>query len=77
MVLTLKIDKKTLDIITSLPDDQFIGMLRLFGSSAGIDIKSKSFSHDEVERLRSTLRTISESDVNRAMEIYEHYKKGT
>lgn len=75
MVLTVKIDKKTLDVLTSLPDDQFVGMLRLFGSSAGIDIKSKNFSHEEVEKLRLTLRSLSENDVNRAMEIYEQYKR--
>lgn len=72
----MKIDKKALDMISSLPDEQFIAMLRLVTGNAGISLKAKSFTHEDAERLRSTLRSLSESDVDRAMEIYEHYKNG-
>lgn len=72
----MKIDKKSLDALSSLPDDQLIGMLRLFGSGAGIELKNKSFSHDEVEKLRVALRSLNENDVSRAMEIYDQLKHG-
>lgn len=72
----MKIDKKSLDALSSLPDDQLIGMLRLFGGNAGIELKNKTFSHEEVEKLRNALRSLSENDVSRALEIYEQLKHG-
>ncbi len=70
----MKIDKRTIDTICRMSDDKLWGAVRLFASSSGVDLSRKRPSPAEIQKLRHTLSTLTDSDISRAMEIIRTYK---
>lgn len=70
----MKIDKKTVDTICRMSDDKLWGAVRLFASSSGIKLPSKQLSPAEMQKLRRTLSTLTDTDISRATEILKTYK---
>ena len=67
----MKIDKKTVDKILTLNDDQLWKIIQAVASRSGID-KSLERPKD-MSKIRSTLSSLSEDDVTRITELF---KKG-
>ena len=67
----MKIDKKTVDKILTLNDDQLWKIIQAVASKSGID-KSLERPKD-MSKIRSTLSSLSEDDVTRITELF---KKG-
>lgn len=71
----MKIDKKTIDMLTSLPDESLWRMICTIGSSHGFDLSKMNVNTKDMEKLRGALGQMTDSDVTRAMEIFESCKK--
>ena len=71
----MKIDKKTLDMLSALPDDSLWKMICAIGAQSGIDLSGVQVRPDDIARLRSTMSTLTDSDVSRALQILESIKR--
>lgn len=70
----MKINKKQMEMLTSLPDDALRKIIRSLGSSSGFDLSGMNISSAELDRLRSVLREMDESDIERAAQILKNSK---
>ena len=71
----MKIDKKTIDMLSSLPDESLWRMICAIGASTGIDLSDVKVSPRELEKLRSAMTTLTDSDISRAAEILQSCKE--
>ena len=71
----MKIDKKTIDMLTSLPDDSLWKMICAIGSASGFDLSGINIRSEDVGKLRTALGEMTDKDITRAMEIFESCKK--
>ncbi len=71
----MKIDKKTIDMLSSLPDDSLWRMIVAIGSSQGFDLSGMNVRPEDISKLRSAMGTLTDSDISRALEIMESAKK--
>ncbi|MBR6808562.1 MAG: hypothetical protein IKM46_09350 [Clostridia bacterium] len=69
----MKIDKKTLDSLLSLPDDKLIMMLRVI---SGGEFPKKAPDDATISGLRQMLGAVTDADLLRASELIGIYKKG-
>ena len=69
----MKIDKKALESLLSLPDDKLIMMLRIISKG---EFPKKDPDPATVAGLRAMLCEVTESDLDRAMQLINTYKKG-
>ncbi|MBE6563108.1 MAG: hypothetical protein E7660_05170 [Ruminococcaceae bacterium] len=70
----MKIDKRTIDNICRMSDDKLWGAVRLFASSSGVNLSPRCPSPGEMQKLRRTLSSLTDSDISRATEILKTYK---
>lgn len=70
----MKLDKKTLDLLSSLPDDKLWQMMRLVSASAGAALPEKMPDAKKMAGLRAALSDVSEGDLDRAAELIGIYK---
>lgn len=69
----MKIDKKVIDKVLTLNDDQLWKTILLVASKSGLDSTKDLKRPDDMSKLRSTLSSLTEEDVARVSEII---KKG-
>lgn len=69
----MKIDKKTIDNLLKLNDDQLWGVMKFMLSRSGYDNLKGIERPKDMSALRSTLSSMNEQDLSRAMELL---KKG-
>lgn len=72
----MKIDKKTLDMLSSLPDDKLWQMLSLIASASGIRMPREKPDEKTVAGIRHALTELSDGDIDRAAKLFEKYKEG-
>ncbi|MDD6094133.1 MAG: hypothetical protein PUC29_00090 [Clostridia bacterium] len=70
----MKINKKQMEMLTSLPDDALRKIIRSLGSSSGFDLSGMEITSSELDRLRAVLREMDESDIDRAAQILKNSK---
>ena len=70
----MKIDKKTLDLLSALPDDKLWAMLRLAGAGAGLSLPERTPDAASMKNLRAALADVDDSDIRRAAELAAIYK---
>lgn len=73
--LIMKIDKKTLDMLSSLPDDSLWKMICAIGAGSGIDLSAVKVSPEDLSKLRCAMGNLTDGDISRAMQILENTKK--
>ncbi len=71
----MKIDKKALNMLSSLPDDSLWKMICAIGAQSGIDLSQVKVSPQELAKLRSAMGSLNDCDISRAIEIIESAKK--
>lgn len=72
----MKIDKKTLDTLSALPDDKLWQMLSVIASASGVRLPSDKPNDKTMAGLRHAVSEISDGDIERATEIFTKYKEG-
>ena len=70
----MKIDKKTINTLCSMPDDKLWAAVRLFASSSGISLAPRPASPRDMAKLRHALNQLTEADISRACEIMKNFK---
>ena len=70
----MKIDKKTLDLLGSLPDAKLWAMLRIVSASAGLTLPEKMPDAEHMRNLRSALADVGDDDIRRAAQLAAIYK---
>ena len=71
----MKIDKKTLDMLSSLPDDSLWKMIVTIGNASGIDLSRVRVRPEELQKLRYAMGSLTDEDIGRASEILNSAKK--
>ena len=75
LVQSMKIDKKTLDKLSSLPDDSLWQLIVTIGNASGIDLSEVMVRPEEMSKLRYAMGTLTDEDIGRASEILNSAKK--
>lgn len=75
-VMFLKLDKKQLDRLADLPDDQLWRTLKMLAPHAGLELSEKARQPDKLARLRAAMRSMTEHDVDRLSELVAVYRRG-
>lgn len=71
----MKIDKKTITSLLSLPDDKLLQMIKLITGSIGADTSGIKIKPETMSGLRALLSEVTDADLERAGELIEIYKK--
>ena len=71
----MKLDKKTLDKLSALPDDSLWQLIVAIGNSSGIDLSKVKVRPEEMSKLRYAMGTLTDDDIGRASEILSSAKK--
>ena len=72
----MKLDKNAIQMITRMSDDHLWKIICALGVSSGIDLSSVRVGPKELEKVRLALGQMTDSDIDRAMEIISKAKKG-
>ena len=71
----MRIDKKTVDMLSALPDESLWKMICAIGASSGFDLSKINLKEGELDKLRSAMGQITDDDIIRATQILENCKK--
>ncbi len=69
----MKFDKKALDSLLSLPDEQLISMIRVISKG---EFPSRKTDAGTIAGLRNMLSYVTDGDIERASELIALYKLG-
>lgn len=69
----MKFDKKTLDSLLTLPDEQLISMMRVISKG---EFPIRKTDTRTIAGLRHMLSRVTDGDIKRASELLELYKLG-
>lgn len=70
----MKITKKQLDTVCSLPDETLKTLIKSLAGASGFDLSGFNATPGNLERIRSVLRGMNDADVSRAAEILKNNK---
>lgn len=73
-MFAIKLDRKTITMLSGMPDDRLWSTLRLFASGMGMDLPERKRRRIDYDALRYTLCQITDEDIARVNEISETYK---
>ena len=73
-VFEMKLDRKTITMLSGMPNDRLWSTLKLFASGMGMELSERKRHRIDYDALRHTLSRITEEDVARVNEISETYK---
>lgn len=72
----MKIDKKTIDMLASMPDDKLWQMLSVIASASGVRLPADKPDEKTMSGLRHAVTELSDTDISRATELFSKYKEG-
>ncbi|MBQ7827025.1 MAG: hypothetical protein IJ386_02035 [Clostridia bacterium] len=72
----MKLDKKSIEMLASLPDDKLWQMLSLIASASGIKLPKSKPDEKTMAGLRSAVTELSDGDIERAAKLFDSYKEG-
>ncbi|MBQ7226056.1 MAG: hypothetical protein IJX02_05580 [Clostridia bacterium] len=70
----MKIDKKTIDFVLKLNDDQLWKIIQGVGAKSGITSFSTIEKPQDMSKIRSCLSSLSDDDIRRVTEILKKEK---
>ena len=72
----MKLDKKSLEMLSSLPDDKLWQMLSVIASASGIKLPHNKPDEKTMSGLRNAVSELSDGDIDRASKLFDRYKEG-
>ena len=72
----MRLDKKKVDTLCSMSDGRLWGAVKFFAGTLGADLSKKRVKPDEIDRLRRTLRSLTDEDIGRINRLIEVWKYG-
>ena len=70
----MKLDKRMIDQMLSLPDEKLWQMFQLVSVGSGMKIGDKAPDAAGMRKLRAVLEKITDDDIGRVMELIDTYK---
>ena len=70
----MKIDKKTVDMLSTLPDDALWRVICSLCAGNGLDLSGVKVTGVELDKVRSALCSLTDDDIARAVEILDNFK---
>ena len=74
-VFKMKLDRKTITMLSGMPNDRLWSTLKLFASGMGMELSERKRHRIDYDALRYTLSRITDEDICRVNEISETYKE--
>ena len=71
----MKLDKKMIDQMLALPDDNLGQMLQLISMGTGMKMGDKAPDPAGMRKLRAVMEDITDADIGRVMELMDLYKQ--
>ena len=71
----MKIDRKTLDKMLSLNDEQLKALIRTLADNSGIDLSGFNISTSDISGIRKALTNATDEDIAKAAEQLKNHKK--
>lgn len=71
----MKLDKRMIDQMLSLPDDKLWQMFQLISMGSGMNLGDRAPDSAGMRKLRTVLEDITDDDIGRVMELIDLYKK--
>ncbi len=71
----MKIDKKTLDMLSSLSDENLWRMICAIGTQSGFDLSGVRINQSDMGKLRDAMGKLTDADISRALEIFDSHNK--
>ncbi len=72
----MRIDKKKVDTLCSMSDERLWGAVKFFAGTLGADLSKKGVKPGEIDRLRRTLRALTDDDLARINRLTDVWKYG-
>lgn len=70
----MMLDKRSVDFLLRLGDDQLIAVIKKLAADAGVDISSLNISHEQIAAIRQALSIATDDDLKRASELLRNFK---
>jgi hypothetical protein len=71
----MQFDRKMLDRLCRLNDEQLGAVIRQIAEEAGIDPQTLGIDVSSIQSIRTALQSTSEEDLGRLGEVYDAYRK--
>ena len=71
----MKIDRKTLDKMLSLNDEQLKALIRTLADNSGLDLSGFNISTSDISGIRKALTNATDGDIAKAAEQLKNHKK--
>lgn len=69
----MKIDKKAVDMLSSLPDDSLWRVICSLGASSGLDLSGVSVTPEQLNKVRLALGSLTDEDISHAVNILDKF----
>lgn len=69
----MTLDKKSVDMILRLKDEQLVSVIRKLATGVGIDANNINPSPEQISSIRRALSTATDDDLKRANEIIKEF----
>jgi len=70
----MKLDKRTIDQLLTLPDDRLWQMVQLLMTGSGVQMGDKKPDPSALRKLRAVLESVTDADIDRVMTLMALYK---
>ena len=65
----MMLDKRSVEMLLKLSDDQLVAVIRRLAADAGVDIGGLNISHAQIQGIRQALSVATDDDLKRASDI--------
>ena len=72
----MRFDKKKIDALCSMSDERLWGAVKFFAGTVGADLSRKRVKPGDIEKIRRTLRALTDDDIARINRLTEVWKYG-
>lgn len=70
----MMLDKKSVELLLRLGDDQLIAVIKRLASGAGVDTNNLEISPSQLAGIRQALSLATDDDLRRASELLQNFK---
>ncbi len=71
----MKLDKRMLERLLSMNDDQLTQVIQSIATEAGIDPATLGLQAEQIQSLRAALGSATDEDLQRMGEVYQAYRQ--
>ncbi|MBQ8207979.1 MAG: hypothetical protein IJZ89_04500 [Clostridia bacterium] len=71
----MKLDRKALDRLLSMNDEQLKGVIESLAAESGLDLRSFGITEDNIASIRKALTGATDEDIKKASEQLEEFNK--